>query len=196
MGNRQLILAGINGGGEAGNSLAYFGPVGAAAPTTATADPAAAFLDAGWITEDGLTAKVSESSKDINAFGTFSPVRTIVTESKQTFDISFLESNPVSLAVYHRKGLGDLDVVEATGALDFTTGPSSSEQYAAIFDMVDGDNALRAYCPNVQVTDRGDMQVKAGEAVIYPVTLTAYPDNSGASVYWFYLLNALKTPAP
>lgn len=194
MGNRQLILAGINGGGDAGNSLSYFADVGATSPTNATADPAAAFKDAGWITQDGLTAKVSESSKDINAFGTFSPVRTIVTESKQTFDISFLESNPVSLAIYHRKSLTDLDVVEATGALNFTTGPSSSEQYASIFDMVDGVNALRAYCPNVQVTDRGDMQIKAGEAVVYPVTLTAYPDNDGVSVYWFYLLNALIVP--
>jgi len=191
-GNRDLILAGINGGGDAGNSLAYFAAVGSAAPTTATGDPAAAYLDAGWITEDGLTAKVSESSRDINAFGTFSPVRTIVTESKQTFDISFLESNPVSLAVYHRRALDDLDVA-ADGSLTIDSGPSRSASYAAIFDMVDGDNALRAYCPNVQVTDRGDLAVKAGEAVVYPVTLTAYPDANGVAVRWFYVLDALRT---
>ena len=193
-GNRSLILAGINGGGDAGNSLAYFAPVGSVAPADATADPAAAFLDAGWITEDGLSAKVSESSKDINAFGTFSPVRTIVTESKQTFDIAFLESNPVSLAIYHRMDLAALTVEGATGALSFGTGASASETYAAIFDMVDGDNALRAYCPNVQVTDRGDLNIKAGEAVTYPVTLTAYPDVDGISVHWFYVLDALAAP--
>lgn len=191
MGNRDLILAGINGGGEAGNSLAYFAPKGATAPTTATADPAAAFLDAGWITEDGLTGKVSESSTNIKAFGSFAPVRTIVTESIQTFDVAFMESNPVSLAVYHRKALDDL-TVSAAGLLDFTTGPAASENYAAIFDMVDGDNALRAYCPDVQVTDRGDLAVKAGEVLAYPVTLTAFPDADGVSVYWFYVLDALK----
>lgn len=192
MGNSDLILAGINGGGDAGNSLAYFAPVGSTAPTTATADPAVAFLDAGWITTDGLSIKVSESSTEIGAFGTFAPVRTITTKSTQTFDLSFLESNPVSLAVYHRKALDDLDVTAVTGVLNFSTGQSSTENYAAVFDMVDGDNLLRAYCPRTQVTDRGDIQIKGGEAVLYPVTLTAYPDVDGNSIYWFYVLDALK----
>lgn len=192
MGNSDLILAGINGGGEGGSSLAYFAPVGSTAPTNATADPAAAFLDAGWITSDGLTISTDESSTDISAFGTFAPVRTITTSSTQTFEISFLESNPVSLAVYHRKELGALVATAVTGALDFQTGAASSENYAALFDMVDGDNLLRAFCPKVQVTDRGDIAIKGGEAVVYPVTLTAYPDIAGASIYWFYVLDALK----
>jgi hypothetical protein len=192
MGNSDLILAGINGGGEAGNSLAYFGPTGSTAPTGATADPAAAFLDAGWITQDGLSVKVSESSTEIPAFGTFAPVRTITTKSSQTFDLSFLESNPVSLAVYHRKPLTGLTAIAETGAVNFATGQSGSEDYAAIFDMVDGDNFLRAYAPKVEVTDRGDIAIKGGEAVVYPVTLTAYPDLAGNSIYWFYVLDALK----
>lgn len=192
MGNSDLILAGINGGGDAGSSLAYFAPSGTTLPTSASADPAAAFLDAGWITSDGLTVSTDESSTDIPAFGTFAPVRTIVTESTQTFGISFLESNPVSLAVYHRKALDDLDVTAATGALSFTTGRAASASYVALFDMVDGDNFLRAVCPKVQVTDRGDIQIRAGEAVTYPVTMTAYPDALGNSIYWYYVLDALK----
>jgi hypothetical protein len=192
-GNRSLILAGINGGGDAGNSLAYFAPAGTAAPADATADPAAAWLDSGWITEDGLSAQVAETSTDIAAFGTFSPVRTIVTESKQTFDIAFLESNPVSLAIYHRQDLDAL-AADAEGAFDFTTGPAVRAVYSALFDLVDGDNAVRAYCPSVEVTDRGDLNIRAGEAVTYPVTLTAFPDENGVSVHWFYLLDALATP--
>jgi hypothetical protein len=193
MGNSDLILAGINGGGDAGNSLAYFGPTSATAPTNATDDPATGFLDAGWCSNDGLTISVSESSTDIPAFGTFAPVRTIVTESTQTFGVTFLESNAVSLAVYHRKALGAL-TASAAGAIDFATGQASTQNYSAVFDMVDGENFLRAYVPKVQVTDRGDIQIRGGEAVSYPVTLTAYPDGDGNSIYWFYVLNALVTP--
>ena len=197
-GNADLILAGIAGGGAAGNSLAYFAPPGTALPLDATTAPIAAFRDAGWITEDGLSGQVAEDSNDIPAFGTFAPVRTIVTTSKQTFDISFLETNEVSLSVYHRKpltGAGSLDLTEVDGTLDFTTGASASEKYVACFDLVDGDNHLRAVCPSVQVTDRGNLEIKSGQPVLYPVTLTAYPDDTGASVYWFYVLDALIVPA-
>lgn len=190
MGNSDLILAGVNGSGDGGSSLAYFAPADAALPTNATADPAAAYLDAGWITTDGLTVATAEDSTDINAFGTFAPVRTITTSSTQTFEIAFLESNPVSLAVYHRKAL-DAITVDPTGAMAFTTGPASAPSYRAVFDLVDGDNLMRAVCPKVQVTDRGDMTVQAGEAVTYPVTLTAYPDTDGNSIYWYYVLGAL-----
>jgi hypothetical protein len=192
-GNRDLILAGINGGGAAGNSLAYFGPPNATAPTSATAAPAAAFLDAGWCTQDGLTLSSDESSTNIQAFGTFAPVRTIVTESTQTFGVTFLESNPVTLAVYHRKALGSL-VPSATGGIDFATGAAESVRYSAVFDLVDGVNHLRAYCPTVEVTDREDLAITAGEAVTYGVTLTAFPDAGGNSIYWFYVLDALVTP--
>jgi hypothetical protein len=100
-GNANLILAGVGGGGT-GSSLAYFAPQGTAAPTDATTALAAAYRDAGWVTEDGLTRAVAEDSTDINAFGSGAPVRTLVTNSRVTFAMGFLESNPISLAIYHR----------------------------------------------------------------------------------------------
>jgi hypothetical protein len=57
--------------------------------------------------------------------------------------------------------------------------------------MVDGANAIRAFCPKLQVTDKGDFTEKSGAPVSYPVTLTAFPDTSGNSVYWFYKVAAL-----
>lgn len=194
-GNASLILAGIAGGGT-GSTLASFAPEGTTLPTAATGTLNVAFRDAGWITEDGLTHAVTESSTDIRAYGSLAPVRTLTTESTVTFALAFMESNETSLAIYHRRELGDLDVVEATGALSFTTGTSTTARYAAVFDMVDGDNVMRAVCPSVQVTDRGDLSVTAGEAITYPVTLTAYPDGTGASIYWYYILNPLIVEAP
>src|SRR5450631_2689320 len=194
-GNAALLLAGISGSGAAGNSLAYFAPYGNAAPTNAATAPPAGFLDAGWVSEKGVTAKVKETSKDVRGYGSFSSLRTIVTASDTTFDVDFLESNPTSLSIYNRKpltGAGSLSA--AAGLISFGTGASSMPSYAAIFDLVDGVNLLRAYLPDVQVTDRGDFSVGAGEVVSYPVVLTAYPDSAGNSVYWYYSLDALILP--
>lgn len=190
--NNALVLAGISGGGTGGTSLAYFAPTGTAAPTDGTTALISAWKDAGWCTESGLSVKSSENSKDVNAYGSSGPVRTIVTNSKTTFDVGFLESNPISIAVYNRLALTGITVSSA-GAFDFTSGQHRTQQYSAVFEMVDGLNHIRAYCPSVEVTDRQDFNVQAGNEISYGVTLTAYPGADGTAVHWFYLLDALKT---
>lgn len=188
--NPDLLLAGVSGGGTGGTGLAWFGPHGSTMPTSATATLDAAFRDAGLITEDGLTRGVEEESTDIPAFGLFVPARTLVTSSKVTFQLSFLESNAVSLAVYHRlplTGSGAI-VPGADGAFDFTEGTARTISYAAVFDMVDGSNHVRAVCPTLQVTDRTEFQVSAGSPISYGVTLTAYPASDGVAVHWYYKL--------
>src|SRR5450631_182350 len=147
-GNAALLLAGISGSGAAGNSLAYFAPYGNAAPTNAATAPPAGFLDAGWVSEKGLAAKVKETSKDIRGYGSFAAIRKVVTASDTAFDLDFLESNTTSLSIYHRKPLtGTGSLTSSAGLISFGTGAASMPSYAAIFDLVDGVNLLRAYCP-------------------------------------------------
>lgn len=188
--NKNLILAGVAAGGD-GVSLAWVAPLTATAPTTATAPLGAGWLSAGWCADTGLATKLSESTKDITAYGTTSPVRTLVTSSVENFDITFLESNPTTLAVYHRKDLGSL-TVDSTGAVDFATGTPVLPHFQAAFDLVDGDNHVRVVCSDVAVTSRQDLSVAPGAPVQYGVTLTAYPDANGNSVHWYYVLDALK----
>ncbi len=185
--NPDLILAGVGPTG-----LAWFGAHGTTAPTSATDSLDVGFKDAGLITEDGLTRGVDEASTDINAYGLFVPARTLVTSSKVTFQLAFLESNATSLAVYHRLAL-DAIVPDVDGGFSFTEGSARTIKYAAVFDIVDGDNHVRAVCPSLQVTDRTEFAVKAGEAITYGVTLTAYPGSDGVAVAWHYLLDALST---
>lgn len=173
-----------------GGSLAWFAPLGTTLPTDATTALAAGFLDAGLCSTDGLQIAVDESSTDINAYGLFSPARTLVTASKQTFQVAFLESNPVSHAVYHRKPLTGTDALapDATGAWDFETGAAAVQSYVAVFDATDGVNHLRVVAQNVQVTDRDGIQIQAGADVQYGVTLTAYPDDTGNSLHWYFVV--------
>lgn len=191
-GNADLILAGVKAGGAGGTGLAWFAEHGTTAPTTATAALDAGFLDAGLITEDGLTRGVEEESTDIPAYGLFVPARTLVTSSKVTFSLAFLETNPVSQAIYHRLPLDSADLIpDSNGAFDFTEGESRTIKYAGVFDIVDGDNHLRLVCPSLQVTDRTEFQAAAGAAITYGVTLTAFPASDGVAVHWYVVADAL-----
>jgi hypothetical protein len=189
--DNKRILAGVEAGGT-GGSLAWFAPLATALPTSTSASLNAAFKDAGWISSDGLSQKVAEATTDINAYGTIVPVRTLTTSSKRTFDLTFLESNTTSLEIYNRLALGSITVA-VDGSFSFDTGAPSSQQWSAVFDIIDGANHVRAVCPIVQNTGPGDLNVKAGEAIQYPVQLTAYPDTAGNAIYWYYLVDALKS---
>lgn len=191
--NRNLILAGMNGGGTAGTALAMFAEPGTPMPTAARGTGStldAGFLDPGWITEDGLTRSVDVDTTDVNAYGSAVPVRIIKTSRTVTFNIGFLESNPVSLAIYHELPLAALSP-DANGAFDFTEGKARSQLYAAVFDIVDGPNHIRAVCPQLEVTGQEDFSAAPGTPITYGVTFTAYPGSDGTAIHWYYVLDAL-----
>ena len=190
--NTAFVLAGVAAGGTSGAELAWFAPTGATGPTTATGALDAAFLSAGLISEDGVSRDIKEDSKDVRAYGLATPVRKIVTSTDVTMKMTFLETNKVSAAVYNRlpvSGAGAITV--STGAFSTTEGTFRSQRYAMVIDAVDGTNRVRMYCSSVEVTDRDGLQVKAGEAITYGVTLTAYPDTNGIAVTTFHVVTGL-----
>lgn len=192
--NSNLILAGVAGQGGT-PSLAWFAPTGTAAPTDASTALAAAYLDAGWCDQSGITVNSATSTTDIAGFGTYSAVRTLTTKVDQTAKVIMLETNTVSLAVYNRlplTGTGAPTVTAVTGAASVSTGQARVQRYAVVFDTTDGLNKLRIYCPQVEVSNQDPLTVSQGAPVQYGVELKTYPDGSGNSAYFYYVLNALK----
>jgi hypothetical protein len=196
MGNRNLILAGVKGGGASGSALGMFAPPGTTLPTKAVGSGSAldvSFEDVGWCTEDGLKKAVDEATSTIKAFGSNAPVRKLVTSSETTFEITPLESNPTVIELYNRLPLGELTVA-ADGSFDFTEGEPRSEQYSAVFDLVDGPNRIRAVVPILEVTGRKEFNIKSAEAVQYGMTFTCYPGSDGVAIHWYYVVAGLATP--
>lgn len=152
----------------------------------------AGFTSAGWITTAGLVANVQETANDVDAYGTTSTVRIIIAKSARTFDIDFLETNTTSISIYNRQNLGT--VLPDTGG-NFTQqiGPPNNPTYAGIFDIVDGLNHVRVYCPRLQVAAIKSRTVSAGNPISYGVTLKAIPDLTGTAVYEYYAVNALAS---
>lgn len=188
--NRDLILAGIAGGGAGGTALAQFAAIGTALPTDWDTTLNAAFWDAGWITEDGLKRAVEVESTDLKAYGSVQPVRTLKTTRKATFEIKFMESSPNVLAIYHELPLGSLTAA-SDGSFSVTEGLARTQTYSAVFDIIDGDNMIRAVAPTVEVIGQTEFEAKAGSAILYGVTLVAYPGGDGTAITWHYKLDAL-----
>lgn len=187
MSDNSNLVIGQGAGGVDGTGLAWFAPFGSTAPTDATTALNAAFLDAGGISEDGLTVSFEEESTDFRFYGSRSIQRSIITSESQTFQTTFMEHNEVSLAIYHGKSLSAITPAASTGAFSLTTGTASTQKYAAVFQVVDDVRITRIYAPSVQVTARGDLQYSAGNPVQFEVTLTAYPV-AGVAIQWFYAL--------
>lgn len=171
------------------NGLAAVAPTGTAAPTDPTTALNAAFKDLGFISEDGLTEAVNQSTNEVKAWdGTV--VRKLTTGQEKTFKIKFLESNGNVLDLYYSKPT----IAFATGVTTMTVKPASSRDLRAfVFDVIDGSKHKRIWIPNGEVTDRGEIGYKNGEPSSYEVTITAYPDSNGV---WFKeFVDANLTPA-
>jgi hypothetical protein len=127
----------------------------------------------------------------VKAYGTTQVVRTIISEQKKTIDITFLETNAVTAAVYNSLQLGSV-TPDASGYFAISTGAPKVNQYAALFDAVDGLNHARFYAPFAQVITPGDLNLSMGQPIQYPAQLVLYPDSNGNSLYQYTVVDALK----
>jgi hypothetical protein len=166
-----------------------------AVTVTQTTAGAGGWVSPGLVSEDGVDANLSNSSKDVKAYGLSAVVRKIVTDETTTFKVVFLETNPVSVGIYNRYPLTGAGAIapDANGDFLTTEGQFRSQRYACAFDVVDGANRIRKYCPSVEVTDKDSFSVKAGEAIMYGLTLTAYANSVGVSVATYHHIPALAS---
>lgn len=150
-------------------------------PTDAKTALAEEFENLGYISEDGTTNSISETTKDVKSWGGI-VVKTNVTEFTDTKKLTFIESvNPVVLKeVYGQKNVtGDtlkdgLKVVVSGGTREYRT---------YVFDMITGNYLRRIIYPEAIITSVGDIVYKAEDSVGYECTLKAREDSSGNTHY-------------
>lgn len=156
-----------------------YGPAGTALPEAVTTELDAAFDEVGYANEDGITQAINEDRTDIRAWQNGDVVRKVRTSHDVTYAFTMLETNLTSLEIYYGDGSvsGTLDdgVVEVRG--DLTT------RGEWVLHVIDGDQLIRIVIPDGEVTERGDVQYVNANAVQYPVTITAYPDDDDVKAY-------------
>jgi hypothetical protein len=178
--NVDLSVVGANGGGWV-TDLNAATPT---APTTHNAEPAAGFLPLGAVSEEGLGYGFDEDSQSFVAWGQLTPYRTQITRSLRTFTVQLWETNrAICKSVMYRVPVADV-TPNVTGDFTFEeTASPAPDRRAWIFDVVDGLTLERFYVPVGEVTDRDDVAFRPDEMAAYSLTVTAYADSSGVTVY-------------
>lgn len=155
-------------------------PIGTAIPTTADETLDNAFINLGYVSEDGVTNSNSAETENITEWGG-QVVLVVATEKPDTFQlklINTLDAN-VAKAIY-----GDSNVTATTDGFTITANANPVEDAIYVIDMVMTGGALkRIVIPVAQIGELGDIVYKRDEAAGYEVTLNALPDASGNTHY-------------
>lgn len=154
----------------------YVAPVGTALPTTAVAAWNAAFVDLGYLSEDGITEAHDDETADIKAWQNGDVVRSMITGSSATYSFTLIETTAAGLGLYYKgstiTGTGD-------GPATVAVKTPVAQRHAFGFDVIDGLNIVRWTIAEGEVSERGDITYKNDEAVAYELTVTAYPAANG-----------------
>lgn len=156
-------------------------PEGTTAPTSADGTLNVAFVPVGYISQDGVTESRERSTSNIVAWQNSDVVRTVVTEASLKIMFSMLETNADSIKLFYGSAVDGVD-----GSVDIIPGQTGGRQ-AFVVDYVDGGKLVRLYVPHGEVVEIEDTVLSSGDAVMYGVTIQAYPDSTtGASATkWF-----------
>uniref|UniRef100_UPI003F497C65 phage tail tube protein n=1 Tax=Nocardia suismassiliense TaxID=2077092 RepID=UPI003F497C65 len=171
-------------------------PIGTTLPTTAAANPNAAFKALGYVSEDGLESqgeRTVESVKDWNA--------DIIAQLQTEHSVRW------GLTLY---AYWDADVLtEVFGAGDnvVVTGPTPTAgtlikvtetgavlpKRAWILDMKHEAKKLRIVLPNAKISQVSENAYAAGNLLGFQITIEAFPDSTGAKAYR-YLDDGVPVP--
>lgn len=159
-------------------------PIGTALPTDAVTALNSAFVAGGYVSEDGLKLTPSISTSDIRDWSG-SLVRRIIQTFDGTLSWSMLQTDEDSLKAAF--GDANVTVTAATSGhgkqLSVSLNATLPERSAWAFSMKDGENRIRVVVPDGQITTVGEVGFTSGGAIMWPVTLSCYPDASGNCIY-------------
>jgi hypothetical protein len=164
----------------------YRAPAGTALPTSATGVLDTNFWDVGYISTDGIQTSISTDTNDIQAWQNGDILRTVMTSHNYTVSFTMMETNETSLGLYYNAFTHGAGAASGTALVKGVQGYRGS----FVINVVDGTQNLRIVLPDAQVTERGDISYVNGDAIQYPVTLTAYPDASGNKGYLYFEMDA------
>lgn len=148
-------------------------PLATAAPTTQATSLNVAFLDVGFISEDGVTQTIpgSGDATGIPVWQGGATVRTIrsASEDLPTIQFTMVETKAVSLETYYN---ATVTATATEGSLVYNSAATRTH-YSWVFDYVDGSELERIYVPDGLVVEVGDRVWVSDDAVKYDVTVEA-----------------------
>lgn len=162
----------------------YRAPVGTALPTTADGTLDNAFINVGYISEDGVEHDGSIESEEIKSWEQDVIMRPRISRT-DNFKFAMLEMlNPEALKTYY----GD-DAVEGDLATGITVSVNAedADPMSYVIDMVTTGGGLhRVVIPNGVVSETESVTYKPNEAAALGVTISAMADSDGYTHYEYF----------
>ncbi len=150
----------------------YRAPYGTALPTDAKTALSSAYIDMGYISEDGVTNANTPESEIIKAWGGI-PVLTVQTSKEDKYKLKFISAMNVEVQkmVYSSDNVTGTSV-SASGGLTVKANSKELEDYTYVIEMLArGNVAHRVVIPCAKPTEIGDIVYKDNDTVGYDVTL-------------------------
>lgn len=178
--------------------FAYWAPKGTAGPTDLATAWASGWKDLGLIlADDGISESNEEERDSFYAMGVDAPVRVQSRQKTTSFGLTFMETNPYTLSLYHGIPLADMeDIVVSTETvgISFEEGANHGiQEFALGLDIVDGDKVQRIVIPRAIVTETGDRTYKADEVAGFQLTFQAMLSSTNVSLKRY--IGGLELPA-
>lgn len=161
-------------------------PLGSTLPTTAVATLDNAFVDAGYISDEGVTNADSIENTEVKAWGG-TVVLNSMTSRSQNFKMTFISAmNPEVQKIVN----GDSNVtgtVTGTGGMVVTSNSNELAEAAYVIDMVaKGNVAHRIVIPAAKPIEIDNIVYNDSDPVGYAVTLGCTADTSGNTKYEYW----------
>lgn len=155
----------------------FVAPKGTAVPVDATTALAAAFVNLGYVSEDGLTNTIATDTNDTKAWGG-DTVLTQQTSYKETFSFGLIEIKEAALAQYYGP-----ENISVDGSGNITVHHNSKElpEQVAVIETVLADGRIkRTVIEKAKMSDRsGDITYTDGDPITYPIVWDAKPNTAG-----------------
>ena len=160
----------------------YRAPLGTALPTDAKTALNSAFVEMGYVSEDGVTNSLSPDVNIVKAWGG-DVVYATDNGKTDTFAMTLIETLKADvLKAVH--GSDNVSGTSAENGIAVTVNNDPAEEAIWVIDMIQRGGVLkRIVIPDGKITDIGDIVYKDDEAVGYEVTVTAMADASGNTHY-------------
>ena len=165
-------------------------PTGTTLPTDATTALNSAFIDMGYIAEDGLTNASKIENTEIKAWGGTVVMNSMKSRTENLKGKFISAMNPEVQKMVH----GDENVtgtVDGTNGMTVTSNAKDLEEYSYVVDMIArGNVAHRVVIPSAKPIEIADIVYKDDEALGYDVTLGCTADASGNAKYEYWKAQA------
>lgn len=180
--NSAAVLVGL--ADQKTTGMVMCATLGTTLPTDATTAPESGFTDSGYVTEDGVKLSTSKGWTELKEMNG-NTVRRLLKDFTGTVELTLMQSDVATL----KQVFGD-DNVTVTNDPDgmvqkihVSVGTGDQPAKAWIFNMKDGDSRIRLVIPNGQNTADIDVTFAAGQAVGWPLKISANDDGTGNPIH-------------